>query len=527
MDAKEANLPNYWDKVYQNEIDKGLDQRSDPMGWDIISDRIKEGDEVLDFACGHGLFLSYLLEKKQVNAYGIDISKVALAEAHGRNSNLKLFENLDLLPPTNLFDVITMIASLEHFEKPIEMIRTLRKLLKPDGTLIFTLPINDKPWIEHFRIWQIEDVNQLLNEIGGASTTVYREEIVIPKGYRGFKEHTLICHPDGQPKKQIICFVKFNPAPIQATVNIDKNITFDKTYLPLDIYIESTNMCNASCHMCPNRMMKRQRGIMDWGLFKRIIYKCLEIEGKGLNIFLHNQGEPLLDPMLAQKVSYIKAKLKKSITAFSTNASLLTKEKSEQLIKAGLDYIVISLDAVNRESYSQIREGLNFNNVVNNVNNLIHLKAEMKAPISITLQMVVCEQNKHEVNTFRNLWEGKARVVIKPMHNFLTQNTSYLSKEISENQALPCMQPFMYLIIYWNGDMGLCCWDADKALDLGNICDGPIVEVFNSPKFREIRKAMLELDCKGLSLCSQCSQIYGNDMNLAIFNNRLRIKKNG
>ena len=525
--AAEANTPGYWDKVYQHEIDEGIDQRSDPLGWDMIIAQIKEESNVLDFGCGAGQFLEYLSNKKKVDAYGVDISRVALQHAYDKNNALKLIDNINLLPSShsiNFFDVITMLSTLEHVENPVEIIRTLRRLLKPDGILIFTLPINDRPWIEHFKIWQLDDVDKLLKEIGGVSSTIYREEIVVPKGWRDFKDHTLLCHKDGEPKKQIICFVKFNPNPILASVTIDKNITFDKTYLPTDIYIESTNFCNKSCYMCPNKLIKRQRGIMDWNLFKQIILKCQEIEGNGLNVFLHHQGEPLLDPLLSQKVSYIKAKLKKSITAFSTNASLLTKEKSEQLLKAGLDYIVISLDAVSEEIYKQIR-GLDFNKVMQNIKDLMQLKKELNNPINITMQMVVCEQNKHEINTFSSIWEDKARVVIKPMHNFLTQHSSYFSKKLLNNQSLPCMQPFMYLFTYWNGDLGLCCWDADKYISLGNIKDGSIIELFNSPAFKEIRKAMLELNCKGLFPCNQCSQIYGCDMNMAIFNNRLRVKK--
>lgn len=82
-----------------------------------------------------------------------------------------------------------------------------------------------------------------------------------------------------------------------------------------------------------------------------------------------------------------------------------------------------------------------------------------------------------------------------------------------------------YLMVYWNGDLGLCCWDADKYMNLGNIKDSSIIELFNSPTFKEIRKNMLELNCEDLYPFNQCSQIYGCNMNLAIFNKRVRIKK--
>ena len=308
------------------------------------------------------------------------------------------------------------------------------------------------------------------------------------------------------------------------TENIDPN----RTFLPTDVYIETTNYCNAGCFMCPNKNLKRARGFMSWELFQKIINELQTIEHSGLDVFLHHFGEPLMDPLLSKRVSYAKAKLKKSIVTFSTNASLLTYQKSIELIKAGLDEVIFSLDAATKETYSQMRM-CNFDNVVKNVNDFFKAKKELNGKVLATCQLIECDKNKHEVKAFREMWTNKCgdnepRIVIKPMHNFLTQGTSIMTQKLSEKQLLPCLQPFTYLFIYWNGDVALCCWDADHYMKLGNVNDKPILELYNSDEYKRIRKAMLDKTVDFFP-CNKCSQIFGKDMNCWIYQKKLRIKK--
>jgi len=302
----------------------------------------------------------------------------------------------------------------------------------------------------------------------------------------------------------------------------------NRVFLPNTIYLEVTNCCNAKCHMCPNKTLKRGRGVMSWEIFKGVIDQCKDIEGGGLNIFLHHQGEPLLDPMLINRIIYTKKNLPKSFIAFNSNGALLTKEKSREIIKAGLDQITISIDAASKETYPQIRNGLDYDTTIKNVNDLLAIRRNLGSNMMITLQMVICDKNKHEVKAFKELWSDKGvRITIKPMHSFLTQGTSTLSPELNKKQILPCMQPFMFMFVYWNGDLGMCCWDADRYFPgLGNITNQSIEAAFNSEVYKSIRRLMAKKDCKDLVPCGKCSQIYGMDMNVAIFRQHLRLKKN-
>lgn len=208
------NTPEYWDKVYKNEIENNLDQRSDPLLYDQILNHVKHGDRVLDFGCGRCEFLRYAIKKKYIEAYGIDQSKIALEWAFKQEPNLRLLHNLEEFPPMMvkepIFDVITIIHSLEHFKDPINLILYLKGYLKPDGLMIFTIPIDDAEWQEHYKVWKVRDVITMIETIPCWGKFTYRPETVIPSGFRGFKEHTLICNDNGSKRKELIAVVKFH-----------------------------------------------------------------------------------------------------------------------------------------------------------------------------------------------------------------------------------------------------------------------------------------------------------------------------
>lgn len=502
-EKKNINTEAYWDNKYTLSKDFHVaDFREQFM---VISKYIPKGCSLLDIGCGNGDTLK-LLEVNDItkDLYGADISNRALELTKSKVSAklIKLYFEPSELPVKDL-DVITIIHLIEHLSNPEEYLRLWLKSIKKTGTAIIIIPLDDN-YPEHTKMYTLDDVKNLVEPL----SETY--EIIVRNRMKGIKE--------------AIAILRFNIG-YPVLVKIDPYITSDKTFLPTDIYLEVSNLCNATCYMCPYKDLKRKRGFMNWELFKEIINNCTDIQGKGIEFYLHNFGEPLLDTLLVERIKYIKNKCQKSKVNFSTNAALLTKEKSEEIIKAGLDCMVISLDSLDPEIYSEMR-GLKLEIVMKNVNDLLDLITKLKSNLSVTMQMVLCDKNKHEEEDFKKMWKDKkVRIVVKYMHNFLTQGTSYLTDKLSDKQLLPCMQPFMHLMIYWNGDLGLCCWDADHYINLGNIKDKSIIEIFNTEQYKNIRKSMLDGDCKHIFPCNKCSQIYGQDMNISIFKKRVRIKK--
>lgn len=282
---------------------------------------------------------------------------------------------------------------------------------------------------------------------------------------------------------------------------------------PKIIHIETTNFCNAECIMCPNKNIKRQRGYMPWVLFKKIVDECRQFHNNRLEFILQKDGEPFLDSMLFERIEYIKKELPRSIVGFNSNAMLLDEANSRRLLNSKIDSVTFCVDGASEKTYEKIRHGLRYSIVKSNLDRFFELKKNNK--IIVGMQMVVCRDNKHEIGEYERIWSKKAdMVVFKSMHNFLDMGTSIRTNKNENKQLHFCVQPFLNFLVFWNGEVGLCCWDYDNMHNLGNIKADNIIELYNNEEFKKIRSAMCNKDCEEIIPCNRCSQIYGNDMDM-------------
>ena len=120
------------------------------------------------------------------------------------------------------------------------------------------------------------------------------------------------------------------------------------------VYIEPTNRCNLECRTCMRNVWDEPLGEMSNATFARIV------EGLGSfspppTVMFGGLGEPLFHPNIVEMVA--QAKSLGATVELITNGTLLTKERSCQLIDAGLDRLWISLDGATPESYADVRLG--------------------------------------------------------------------------------------------------------------------------------------------------------------------------
>lgn len=301
-------------------------------------------------------------------------------------------------------------------------------------------------------------------------------------------------------------------------INVRRHGEFSRRYIPREVQIETTSICNASCIMCPQDKLTRPKHHMPMDTFTKVIDECAEFEGRGLRITLHKDGDPMLDRLLFDRIDYIRDKLKKSLVVFNTNAFAMDESKQTRLLESPPDVLQFSVDGASKETYEPIRVGLDYDVVKGNIEAFLDKrKAKRQSNGNSTrpqvfIQMVADKSNVHEAETFREMWQDKVdRVLIKGMHNFRVQGTSMHGPELSETQLHRCIYPFNTMIIYSNGEVGLCCWDYDNEVTLGNIQTRSLLDVYNSDTFKKFRQAQIRMDCKDLELCSGCSQIYGRD----------------
>jgi SAM-dependent methyltransferase len=108
---------------------------------------------ILDVGCGDGFHLSLLREygKKSWTLEGIDLDKRAIKAASqaGLNVHLGSVEEIDL--PQETYDLIFMIQTIEHVEKPDAVLSSIHNLLRKGGKLVIVTDNTDSIDFKFFK----------------------------------------------------------------------------------------------------------------------------------------------------------------------------------------------------------------------------------------------------------------------------------------------------------------------------------------------------------------------------------------
>lgn len=96
---------------------------------------------LLDVGCGAGMFGKLLKENRDIEVWGVEISPDA-AEKAKNNLDKVIVSSFDekVICPVKYFDVITFNDRLEHFSNEAPPLLLAKKLLKPGGVIICSLP---------------------------------------------------------------------------------------------------------------------------------------------------------------------------------------------------------------------------------------------------------------------------------------------------------------------------------------------------------------------------------------------------
>lgn len=105
--------------------------------------RLSAGARVLEVGCGAGQFIRTIKQiRPKLECHGADISERALEEARTYGDGVVYAKNSeDTLPyADNFFDAIALFDVLEHVGNPDQLLREMRRVLKPGGMLYCFIP---------------------------------------------------------------------------------------------------------------------------------------------------------------------------------------------------------------------------------------------------------------------------------------------------------------------------------------------------------------------------------------------------
>lgn len=296
---------------------------------------------------------------------------------------------------------------------------------------------------------------------------------------------------------------------------------------PRNLIIELTNSCNLRCPVCPTHFaMKREKGFMDFDLFKSIIdeFNGFKIKPK---ISMNFAGEPLLHENACEFVRYANSKGHK--TFISTNATALTKDLSKKLIEYGLDSIHLCIDGITKKSHEAYRVGSKFEVVKKNIEDFILTRESLgKSRPSVSIQTLLTSFSENEMDqiiewakdigadkvNFKSLSMGSYTTKqMREQYGYLLPEKEKLRRGKTGIYKTVCTSVLNHAVVYWNGDLGLCCVDFNNVVKLPNIKEKGFIKTFISEEVVQKRKSGLR---KRFDLCKKCSLANADFMGVTV-----------
>lgn len=289
---------------------------------------------------------------------------------------------------------------------------------------------------------------------------------------------------------------------------------------PRYVQFQTIDACQARCRMCPYPLMDGRfpKGRMDDALFERLLAE-LVAHPEVSTVVPMLQNEPLLDRRLWEKVAAVKrASAGRLRVELVTNGALLTEQTVDRLRESGLDVLDVSLDAATRETYEQVRPGLDWDAVLAGVERAIAGLPDT----TVVVRLVRLRHNAHEVRRFVRRWRRRGvAVFVYDAHDRVGAVPEWnrdlridparegagtrLFKRVSRAALGHCPIPFAMTSILHDGTMLLCVHDWERKEVLGNLHGATIAELWNGPRMREIRALVHERRYTELPACRDCS----------------------
>jgi SAM-dependent methyltransferase len=107
----------------------------------ILAANLPAGGRVLDLGCGDGRTLGTWISDRVAEYVGVDVSATAVERARSLGLDARKLEDASALPfEDGSVDAVVSIEVLEHMLAPPEAVAEVRRVLRPGGVFVATVP---------------------------------------------------------------------------------------------------------------------------------------------------------------------------------------------------------------------------------------------------------------------------------------------------------------------------------------------------------------------------------------------------
>jgi uncharacterized Fe-S cluster-containing radical SAM superfamily protein len=297
--------------------------------------------------------------------------------------------------------------------------------------------------------------------------------------------------------------------------NMTKDYLREDPPYPKSVKIELCSVCNFKCSYCAITTREIQpQAEMDFDLFKKIANNLKECGVSEVGLFY--VGEPFMCPnILFDAISYLKDELQIPYVFLTSNGSLATGHEVKRCMKRGLDSLKWSVNFADVEQFKTMTSVKNseqvFDRVLYNIKTAYETRNQNNYPTRLYASSI--HYNDEQVEKMQPILNLHVLPYVDehywlPLLNEVPQfgnkktpgNSGIYDKAV---EPIPCWVIFTAGHVLTDGRFTVCCHDAIGKWVMGDLKTQTLKEIWNSEKFRELRRAHLAKEIRG-TICESC-----------------------
>lgn len=280
---------------------------------------------------------------------------------------------------------------------------------------------------------------------------------------------------------------------------------------PLRVNIDPCDVCNFKCDFCFQCQDTGFKGsVMSVETFERVLAQLKEFDEPINVIHLFALGEPLINKNVPYFIQRIREEQVAKEVKITTNGSLLTHELTDELMEAGLDELIISLNGLCDEDFARIANAkVSFDDLLDNIKYLYAHKKDCHVHLKIIGDYFSSEAQGYFVNELGNYADSiNIDGVTNHWSGLVATEKTEQQYAVGENDFkdwVICSLCFYELAIHSDGSVSPCAADWRKDEDnLGNVIESTLKEIWESDKRKNMLISFLKGDTNTYKACREC-----------------------
>jgi Predicted Fe-S oxidoreductases len=325
-----------------------------------------------------------------------------------------------------------------------------------------------------------------------------------------------------------------NQAPGGARTPLEEKLPLSTPYVLQFFPIYACNFVCKYCHFSiekEKRCFVTDRISMSMDLYKKCVNDIAMFPEKIRTLRFVGMGEPLMHRNIAEMVHLAKLKNIANRVEILTNGSLLNQRMTNNLVAAGLDRLVISLQGVSARAYKEVSGiDLDFDHFVEQIAYFYAHKGQTHMHLKVVDIALHGEDDRQKYfSTFGDICDSIGIESAVPIFPDVAYNSELEQKATTTQfgtniiDAEICPQPFYTLQINPDGKV-VGCYSVAYPEILGDCNHMAVKEIWNGKKYNSFRKRMLRGRKDVCIVCRECNiKTYRMQTEDAIYNKNGRL----